>query len=113
MRLASRIVFVVALVVTLVVGVWHLMPINRLYAISTKALVKQTSLTPITHAVFIMLENHTFDNFFGSYTCPTGDANCDTVNGVTLPEATDPFPSEPHSRQVARRRQTILFTLSI
>jgi phospholipase C len=65
-----------------------------MYATSTKAVVKQTSLTPITHAVFIMLENHTFDNFFGSYTCPNGDSNCDTVNGVTLPQATDPFPSD-------------------
>jgi phospholipase C len=94
MRLSSRILFIAALIVTLAVGVWRVMPINRTYATSTKTVAKGTSTTPITHAVFIMLENHTFDNFFGSYTCPNADSNCDTVNGVTLPQATDPFPSD-------------------
>ena len=39
--------------------------------------------TPIQHVVFIMMENHTYDNYFGTF--PGG-------NGVTLPRATDPAP---------------------
>ena len=38
--------------------------------------------TPITHAVFIMMENHTFDNFFGQYP---------GANGITEPQAPDPI----------------------
>ncbi len=94
MRLSSRILFVAALVVALAVGFWRVLPFNHSYAALTKAHSMGTPTTPITHAVFIMLENHTFDNFFGSYTCPNGDSNCDAVNGVTLPQATDPFPSD-------------------
>jgi len=37
--------------------------------------------TPITHAVFIMMENHTFDNFFGRFP---------GANGVTEPQAPNP-----------------------
>jgi len=35
--------------------------------------------TPIQHIVIIVKENHTFDNYFGAYTCPDG-TNC--VNGT-------------------------------
>ncbi len=40
-----------------------------------------TVTSPIQHVVIFMLENHTFDNFFGQY--PGAD-------GVTLPHATNP-----------------------
>jgi phospholipase C len=38
--------------------------------------------TPITNAIIVMFENHTFDNFFGSYP---------GVNGVVSPAAPDPM----------------------
>src|SRR5712692_2703026 len=41
--------------------------------------------TPIQHVVVIMLENHTFDNFFGRFP---------GANGVTLPRASDPVRSD-------------------
>jgi phospholipase C len=44
-----------------------------------------TTTTPIKHVVVIMLENHTFDNYFGRFP---------GVNGVTLPRASDPVRSD-------------------
>jgi phospholipase C len=41
--------------------------------------------TPITHAVFIMMENHTFDNMFGTFP---------GANGVTEPHAPNPVPQD-------------------
>jgi phospholipase C len=41
----------------------------------------KTATTPITHAVFIMMENHTFDNFFGQFP---------GANGITEAPAPDP-----------------------
>ena len=39
----------------------------------------------IQHVVFIMMENHTFDNYFGSFP---------GANGVTLPQDPNPVPSD-------------------
>ncbi|MGB8344069.1 MAG: alkaline phosphatase family protein [Ktedonobacteraceae bacterium] len=50
---------------------------------STSRTTKAT--TPITHAVFIMMENHTFDNFFGRFP---------GANGITEPQAPDPVPQD-------------------
>jgi phospholipase C len=44
-----------------------------------------TVTTPIQHVVVIMMENHTLDNYFGTFP---------GVNGVTLPRATDPAPQD-------------------
>ena len=50
--------------------------------------------TPIQHVVVIMLENHTFDNYFGDFpgvsklTC--GSSPC----GITEPRAPDPMPQD-------------------
>ncbi len=44
-----------------------------------------TPTTPIQHVVVIMLENHTFDNYFGRFP---------GVNGITLPRASDPVRSD-------------------
>ena len=44
---------------------------------------------PIEHVVIIVKENHTFDNYFGTFP---------GANGVTLPAASDPPPhDQPHS----------------
>jgi phospholipase C len=44
--------------------------------------VRGAASTPITHAIFVMFENHTFDNFFGSFP---------GANGVQMPEAPNPL----------------------
>lgn len=41
--------------------------------------------SPIQHVVIIMMENHTFDNYFGSFP---------GANGVTLPQDPNPVPSD-------------------
>src|SRR5438876_8429912 len=46
--------------------------------------IGNATTTPIQHVVVIMMENHTFDNYFGRFSSK--------ANGVTLPRATDPAP---------------------
>ncbi len=48
--------------------------------------------SPIQHVVIIVKENHTFDNYFGSFP---------GANGVTLAHAPDPTPSDPRHDHVA------------
>jgi phospholipase C len=81
---------------TIMVFLLGLSVLQVLPQISAHAAIERggTTTTPIKHVVVIMLENHTFDNYFGRYTCPTGDSNCDSVNGVTLPRASDPVRSD-------------------
>jgi len=56
--------------------------------------VDASSPTPIQHVVIIMMENHTFDNFFGRFP---------GANGVTLPRETNPLPSDyNHGSATAR-----------
>jgi phospholipase C len=47
--------------------------------------LKGSTSTPIQHAVFIMMENHTFDNMFGTFP---------GANGVTEPQAPNPVPQD-------------------
>lgn len=56
------------------------------------------SSTPIQHVVIIVKENHTFDNYFGTFPGVTGDA--------TLPHATDPFPDRDHTHRAWLHRAT-------
>lgn len=92
MRPVNRLIFVVALLAVVLLGAWRALPFGPFH--NTSARATGLAMTPINHAVFIMLENHTFDNFFGTYTCPSGDQNCDKVNGYTLPQEPNPFPSD-------------------
>ena len=82
-----------AAILLLVVGfsILRIIPLDAAHAGSKHG---NATTTPIQHIVVIMLENHTFDNYFGRYTCPTGDSNCDKVDGVTLPRASDPVRSD-------------------
>jgi phospholipase C len=43
--------------------------------------------SPIQHVVIIVKENHTFDNYFGTFPGATG---------ATLPQAPDPLPDPLH-----------------
>ena len=47
---------------------------------------------PIQHVVIIVKENHTFDNYFGTFP---------GANGVTLPQAPDPQTTDPRHDHVA------------
>ncbi len=40
--------------------------------------------TPIKHVVVIVKENHTFDNYFGSFPGAEGTSTCQLMNG-TIP----------------------------
>ena len=62
------------------VGLWRGTPLLS----SHKAHANNTS--PIQHVVYIMMENHTFDNFFGQFPGANGDPN--------LPRETDPLLSD-------------------
>jgi phospholipase C len=48
----------------------------------------QATDTPIQHVVVIVKENHTFDNYFGSFPGAEGTTQCQTTQGpITAPEA--------------------------
>lgn len=55
----------------------------------------RASLTPITNAIIVMAENHTFDNFFGTFP---------GANGVVLPAAPDPVMSDINHSYSAYRQ---------
>src|ERR1700736_2324295 len=58
-----------------------------------------TSTSPIKHVVLIIKENHTFDNYFGTFPGANGDA--------TLAHAPDPPASDPpHDHQAWLARAT-------
>src|SRR6266705_2026678 len=48
--------------------------------------------TPIQHVVIIMMENHTFDNYFGTFP---------GVNGITLSRASNPVRTDFNHNQAA------------
>jgi phospholipase C len=51
--------------------------------------------TPIKHVVVIVKENHTFDNYFGSFPGAEGNAVCKTANGsIPCPHAPDSTPRD-------------------
>ena len=59
--------------------------------------------TPIKHVVVIVKENHTFDNYFGSFPGADGATQCQTSNGpIAPPHAPDAMPRDlDHSRTAA------------
>jgi phospholipase C len=80
MRHFSRLLVAFAFLGVLGLGFWRGLPLLS----SHKA--QASSSTPIQHVVYIMMENHTFDNFFGRFPGATGDPN--------LPHETDPMISD-------------------
>src|SRR5690348_5432450 len=79
MRLSNRLLMIAILLMALGVG------ISRLLPTVTSHRAHASSSSPIQHVVYIMMENHTFDNFFGTFP---------GANGATLPRETDPLPSD-------------------
>src|SRR5262249_1166006 len=51
--------------------------------------------TPIKHVVVIVKENHTFDNYFGSFPGAEGTTQCKTSKGmIACPHAPDNMPRD-------------------
>ncbi len=80
MRQFSRLLVVFAFLGILGVGFWRALPMMS----SHNALASGS--TPIQHVVYIMMENHTFDNFFGRFPGANGDNS--------LAHETDPLLSD-------------------
>ena len=76
---------VVALLFMLLVGIWQGVPYISSHYIHASTHQKGVATTPIQHVVVMMLENHTFDNYFGTYP---------GANGITEPRASDPLQSD-------------------
>lgn len=72
----------VALVLIAIVGVWQGIPFISSHYSHASSHQKGAATTPIQHVVVLMLENHSFDNYFGTYP---------GVNGLTETRASDPL----------------------
>jgi len=79
MRLLKQCFIVAALLAVISLGAWSILPgtFSR-HAHASGSL-------PIQHVVIIMLENHTFDNYFGTFP---------GAYGTTLPQAPNPMPRD-------------------
>src|SRR5437588_9374642 len=86
MRLSKRLFMVTAILFVLGVGVRQAFPVASSLLAHAKSAHRATATTSITHVVVIMMENHTFDNYFGTFP---------GANGVTLPHAPNPMPGDP------------------
>ena len=84
MRLLKRWWMVVAFLLVVVTISWHMFPTTLQAARASKS-IKGVANSPIQHVVFIMMENHTFDNFFGQFP---------GANGVSLPQASNPVSTD-------------------
>src|SRR5947209_4560541 len=70
----SRVFLVTALLAVLLgIGTWHFLPASSSHPVYAKKTSVATS--PIKHVVIVMLENHTFDNFFGTFPGANGYSN--------------------------------------
>src|SRR5579859_1035802 len=70
MRLLKQCYSIMAFAVVLGISVWLISPTISFYRVPqvhANTHGKGTATTPIQHVVVVMLENHTFDNFFGSF----------------------------------------------
>lgn len=79
MRLLKRFFIVTTLLAVLGIGALRILP----GTVSRNAHASGTS--PIQHVVIFMLENHTFDNYFGTFP---------GAYGTTLPQAPNPMPRD-------------------
>lgn len=68
-------------------GIWRLLPVSSPNLVHASNHRFATSSSPVQHVVIIMMENHSFDNFFGRFP---------NANGVSLPRATNPITDLNH-----------------
>src|SRR5712691_1917814 len=81
--LKNRWYFIAALVVILGVAVWRAFPIGSFHGVHASAHRQAAATTPITHMVFIMMENHTFDNMFGRFPGANGYQEAHAPNPIS------------------------------
>lgn len=78
--------YVIATIIVIVgVGVLGTIPFIRSHSASATVHRQAVATTPIKHVVILMMENHTFDSFFGRFP---------GANGMTLPQAPNPMRSD-------------------
>ena len=82
----KRSYFIASLIIVLGVGLWRVLPIPSFSNAHAGNPHSGAASTPIQHVVIIMMENHTFDNFFGRFPGANGDSN--------LAHETNPMPSD-------------------
>src|SRR5437763_8276003 len=83
MHIVKRLYIIAALILVLGIGAWRVLPLpSSTGAQASNARPNVTATTPIKHVVMIMMENHTFDNFFGQFP---------DANGVRLAAAPNPM----------------------
>src|SRR5713226_1425795 len=71
-----------AAIIALVVGI-TIMRILPLFSVHADRTRRNAATTPIQHVVILMMENHTFDNYFGRFP---------GVNGIKSPLPKGPNP---------------------
>ena len=80
----SRVFLVTALLAVLLgIGAWHFLPASSSHPVYAKK--TSVAISPIKHVVIVMLENHTFDNFFGTFPGANG------YSGNLLKHASNPI----------------------
>src|SRR5438874_5580360 len=79
--------FLITLIVIVGAVTWRLLPAISSHPVQATGHRPGTASSPIQHVVIIMMENHSFDNFFGRFP---------NANGVTLPRATNPITDLNH-----------------
>lgn len=84
MRASKRWLIPILLVALLCMGTWQVLARTATSSVQANTHHKYSATTPIQHVVVIMMENHTFDNFFGRFPNANGDAN--------LADAPNPLP---------------------
>jgi len=67
MRFSKRLLAVTALIAIIGAAIWQISPVaSNLFAHASSKRSASTQ-SPIQHVVIVMMENHTFDNFFGRF----------------------------------------------
>src|SRR5690348_9154897 len=62
---------------------------------TSESAAQRAAGVPIKHVVVVVKENHTFDNYFGSFPGAEGTSVCQTANGpITCPHAPDRTPRD-------------------
>src|SRR5438045_3024190 len=68
---------------------------NNVPDTSDRASVSARAAIPIKHVIVVVKENHTFDNYFGSFPGAEGTSSCQTSSGpIACPHAPDRTPRD-------------------
>ncbi len=85
MRITGRLYLIIACIAILGIGIWQGASVLSSHPARANTHQAGTTTTPIKHVVIIMMENHTFDNFFGLFP---------GANGYTEAHASNPLRSD-------------------